>query len=592
MTRKEFNNGVNSIVNVAVQRANEFLEQLDLSLSINWEYDSWGYNDLNNAIGVYENGSVFGGDISIGFNMANLYKSFTSQVKEYPWTDKYTILDEIIQTNVFHEMGHGIVDLLNDYLQETDDLDELYDSSQELFDNVLDNEEDSVEEFAWAMYDNDLEKSKLYKLVILYLNLYSENNMTENVNKRKIYINSKQYGMLKESEWNFHFGKEHNGKPYYSDSKYQMAGRETGHFGSGTYFSTYRDIKGIDNYGDFSRNQNPNFIEIKDHLYRVDFGLYKNLYRVRSKKQGDVLYTMMANLNRMANKIAYMGHFQSKAANYANSHLYQKIKSNADGLGLKCPSYYELTRMAQKLGQDENDIRSFSTVFMEWNGYNGVNVSGIDGYDNTKHGSVIYDLSKVNTDMEEVSPKNLFTGFDYSSYDNTIVQDFSDDPRIESLKGKYANWYDKLNEMPLSDALRVLKNYTDSGNLLGYFKVKNLNPELIKRYLRFIFVKNPRNSWGDSLVDEEIVSGKHSDYFAELIDEYEAYYWVNYESKKGSVLVNLLNNFSKNLDWNLTTEEENVKKEEYLSKLMNYMQRDLTPWEKEFIDGDYYYDGD
>ena len=92
------------------------------------------------------------------------------------------------------------------------------------------------------------------------------------VNK-KIYINSKQYGMLKESEWNFHFGKEHNGKPYYSDSKYRMAGRETGHFGSGTYFSTYRDIKDIDNYGEFNRNQNPNFIEIKDHLYRVDFDL-------------------------------------------------------------------------------------------------------------------------------------------------------------------------------------------------------------------------------------------------------------------------------------------------------------------------------
>lgn len=407
------------------------------------------------------------------------------------------------------------------------------------------------------------------------------------VNK-KIYINSKQYGVLKESEWNFHFGKEHNGKPYYSDSKYQMVGRETGHFGSGTYFSTYRDIKDIDNYGDFSMNQNPNFIEIKDHLYRVDFDLYKNLYRVRSKKQGDVLYTMMADLNHMYYKITDMGTFNPKTASYDNSILYQRIKSNADGLGLRCPSYYELTRMAQR----HEGSQSFSTVFMEWNGYNGVNVSGIDGYDNTKHGSVIYDLSKVNTDMEEVSPKNLFTGFDYSSYDNTIVQGFSDDPRIESLKGKYINWYDKLNEMPLNDALRVLKNYTNSGNLLGYFNVKNLKPELIKRYLRFIFVKNPRNSWGDSLVDEEIVSGKHSNYFAELIDEYEAYYWVNYESKKGSVLVNLLNNFSRNLDWNLSNEEENAKKEEYLNKLMSYMQRDLTSWEKEFIDEDYYYDGD
>jgi len=410
---------------------------------------------------------------------------------------------------------------------------------------------------------------------------------------KKVYINPRQYGIIKESEWNFHYshGQEHDMRPYGSDSKFRMAGRETGHFGSGTYFATYKVDNNLNQYRDDTKNFNPNFIQMSDGIYRVDLDIYKNLYRVWSKKQGDVLYTMLANLNYMANRIAYMGHFNKNIASYDNADVYQKIKANADGLGLRCPSYYELTRMAQKLGQDDNDVRSFSTVFMEWNGYNGVNVSGVDYYDNTKHGSVIYDLSKVNTDMEEVSPKNLFTGFDHSSYDNTIVQDFSDDPRIESLKGKYINWYDKLNEIPLSDALRVLKNYTDSGNLLGYFKVKNLKPELIKRYLRFIFVKNPRNSWGDSLVDEEIVNGEHSNYFAELIDEYKAYYWVNYESKKGSVLVNLLNNFSRNLDWNLSNEEENVKKEEYLGILMGYMQRDLTPWEKKFIDEDYYYDG-
>lgn len=418
--------------------------------------------------------------------------------------------------------------------------------------------------------------------------------MIESVDGKKIYINSKQYGILKESEWNFHFGKEHNGKPYYSDSKYQMAGRETGHFGSGTYFSTYRNIKDIDDYGDLSRNQNPNFIEIKGHMYRVDFDFYKNLYRVRSKKQGDVLYTMLANLNHMANRIAYMGYFNPRNAEYDNSRLYQKIKANADGLGLRCPSYYELTRMAQRLGKDDNDIRSFSTVFMEWNGYNGVNVSGIDYYDNTKHGSVIYDLSKVNTDMEEVLPKNLFSGFKNSPYDDTVVQGFSDDPRIESLKGEYIGWYKKLNDMPLNDALRVLKNYTDSGNILDYFTIKDLKPELIKRYLRFIFVKNPMSEWGVSLIDSEMIDGRCSKYFANLIDEYGAYYWVNYESRydRRSILINLLNNFSMELDWNLTTEQENIRKKEYLDKLMGYMQRDLTPWEKKFIDEDYYYDGD
>jgi hypothetical protein len=368
-----------------------------------------------------------------------------------------------------------------------------------------------------------------------------------------------------------------------------MGGRETGHFGSGTYFSTYRGVKDIDGYRDLSRNMNPNFIEISNHVYRVDFDLYKNLYRVRSKKQGDVLYTMMSNLNRMANKIAYMGHFSRNNANYDNSGLYQQIKSNADGLGLRSPSYYELTRMAQRWGQDEGDVRSFSTVFMEWNGYNGVNVSGVEYYDNTKHGSVIYDLSKVNTDMEEVSPKNLFSGFKDSSYDETVVQNGFDDPRMESLKGEYINWYDKLNEMPLNAALRILKNYCDSGHILNYFRIKDLKPELVKRYLRMIFVKRPRGVWDDP-IEDEIINGNSSKYFTELIEEYGAYYWLDYESSKryNSVLVNLLENFIWKLPWNVKASEERVLKKEYLDKLLAHMKRGLSDYEKEYIREDYF----
>lgn len=183
MTKKEFQQELKSSANIAVQRANKFLERLGLSLHINWDYDSWEYNDLDNAIGVYERDSVFGGDISIGFNIKNLYKVFVKETKNHPWSDPYTILDEAIQTNVFHEMGHGIVQMINDYLQETDELDEIYDNNQELFDNVLDNEEDSVEEFAWAMYDNQLNNSKLYKIIQLYLNLFDNQNSLNEANK-------------------------------------------------------------------------------------------------------------------------------------------------------------------------------------------------------------------------------------------------------------------------------------------------------------------------------------------------------------------------------------------------------------------------
>ena len=48
--------------------------------------------------------------------------------------------------------------------------------------------------------------------------------------KRKIHIDEKQLvGLLEESEWNFHFGKDHDLTICGSDNKYQMAGRETGH---------------------------------------------------------------------------------------------------------------------------------------------------------------------------------------------------------------------------------------------------------------------------------------------------------------------------------------------------------------------------
>ena len=183
MTKKEFIQEVKEIASIAVNKSNGFLSSLDLSLSIDWEYDGWD-DDLQTAIGVYEGGSVFSGEIVIGFNMNNLYKYCSRSIKNYPWSDPYTIVDEAIYTNVYHEMGHGIVEELNDYLQETDELDALYDANKELFDWVLDNEEDAVEEFAWKFFDNELEDSRLYELIQLYLGLYNQNKMVENITQK------------------------------------------------------------------------------------------------------------------------------------------------------------------------------------------------------------------------------------------------------------------------------------------------------------------------------------------------------------------------------------------------------------------------
>ena len=402
---------------------------------------------------------------------------------------------------------------------------------------------------------------------------------------RKVYINPKQYNIIKESEWNFHFGSNHDMRPHVSDNKYQMGGRETGHFGSGTYFSTYRDIKDINKYGELNSNKNPNFIEIKDHMYRVDFDFYKNLYRVRSKRQGDILYTMMTNLNHMFYKITEMGRFVSKNANYNNASLYQEIKANADALNLDCPSYYQLTRMAQR----HEGNQSFSTLFMEWNGYNGVNVSGVDYYDNTKHGSVIYDLSKVNTDMEEVSPNSLYTSERDSSYNDTIAYDEFNNYKIAALRGKDLFWASKLNDMSRNEALRTLKNHLDSGNVLDPFTLEKLNDDLLSRYLRLMFLKDSSDRWGNKVCDE-VLTGSSSKYYIELIEKVNGYYWVNYESRKSSGLITLLRSFDRNLDWGLDSSEEMRLKKEYLEKLEGYMSRPTNEREEEYIKDDYFYD--
>lgn len=390
---------------------------------------------------------------------------------------------------------------------------------------------------------------------------------------------------LNETEYNYHFSgkttREHDLKPYGSDSKYSMYGRETGHFGSGTYFSTFPSLELNKQYGS---NPNPNFIKVGDKTYRVDFDLYKNLYRVRSKKQGDILYTMCYNLNKMYNRMTDFGVFKSKDAYYNNSDVYQIIKNNAEALNLKCPSYYELTRMAQNHKGDQ----SFSTLFMEYNGYNGVNVSGVEYYDNTKHGSVIYDLSKVNSDMQEVLPKSLYTGYKDTPYNDTVAQDFMGTPEINALKGEDFGWYDKLNDMPLNKAMRVLKNYTMSGKILERFCFKQMNETLQYRYLRLLYTALTKE-WSNShhLLDQFMYHDTKK-WILEFIIETNSLYWVNFAKGNESMLIDLLKENEWNIEFNLPIEEENRQKKEYLDILMKYLKRDLTSEEKDFIENKYY----
>ena len=450
----------------------------------------------------------------------------------------------------------------------------LYNKEKDDFDNFIQTKNDSMMQInddvcftSDELMDDDEE--------LLTDNEYSDGH--EMVNDS---LNEEVKKNISESEWNYHFshGLSHSMKPYLSDNKYAMIGRETGHFGSGTYFSTYKDIP-IENTQD---NQNPNFIKIGDGVYRVDFDLYKNLYRVNSKKQGDILYTLLTNVNRMFNRITQLGEFQPKNANYNNADLYQVIKSNSEALGLKCPSYYNLTKMAQ----NHDGIQSFSTLFMEYNGFNGVNVSGIDYYDNTKHGSVIYDLSKMDGTMEQIQPKSLFTGYKDSSYNRTIAKSNIDDYEMNALDGDSFLWDDKLNELPLNRAMRLLKNYALSGKIISPYKMKyEMDNTMLNRYLKILYYSIVKGYPNSHYLKEDIFSDLNI--FLKIIKQQKAYYWVNVTNNRDSILIELLLD-GEGIDWDLTTEEQNAAKKEHLNMLLKYMSRDLTEWEKDFIEKEYY----
>ena len=402
---------------------------------------------------------------------------------------------------------------------------------------------------------------------------------------RKIYINESSINkLISEDNFNFHHssGGGEDSKPHYSENKFQInGGRDTGHFGSGTYFSTYSYNDYPSKYGN-QVSKDKRYIKIDDNLYRVDFDLYRNLFRVHSKTEGDVLFTLMKNLNFMYSKInSNFGKFDKNSATYDNSIQYQIIKKNSKALGLKCPSYMELTRMAQELGKDDDRIESFSTYFMEWNGYNGVNVSGIPFYDNTTHGSVIYDLSKVSGDIEKVDDGGRFISASGNSFANTVVRNGLEDSEADSLNGdtpQYGSYLsDKLNDMDDKHAIRILKNYTQRGIIPPISCLSNLRDSIVKRYLEYLFVKNP--TYDNYKLCDEFVD-EYS--FAKLVKMVGAWYWLKYKHSDGSntkLLINLAKCYDFDFD-NPSWDEEEDKHRKYIDFLLQHVDRNLTEMEK------------
>lgn len=392
--------------------------------------------------------------------------------------------------------------------------------------------------------------------------------------------------VLSETNWNYHYGQNHDGRPYYSENRY-MCGHETGQFGSGTYFSTYQSTnpyeshENMSKYGKDNPNQEPQFIQIDKNLYRVDFDLYENLYRVHNEMQGNLLHSMMTDLNHFFYRVGgYLpdkdSKYHIKNSNFDNSAIYQRIAANSNYLHLKCPSYMKLTRMAQEHARDNTKPQSFATVFMEYNGYNGVNVSGIPMFDRSKHGSVIYDLNKVRSDIHPMENKGVspFTMTKGWAHVSSLAYDFTNDKEsaiADSLVGKL-NCY-KLPELDATTRLRIVKNVINAnGEITGKEAKYYLSdyPEI----LNYIFnaVKQHRIK-ADGDMRELIVDHGRTDF-------------LNYETDRGHHP--FFQDFLEKFKWEHYKEPKEVLKA-YLDKILSQVDFELDDDDKEYIEEFYYW---
>lgn len=336
--------------------------------------------------------------------------------------------------------------------------------------------------------------------------------------------------LLRESNFNYHVSRQPitDWHPYASEGKgvkNQGGGHFTGDFGSGTYFVSDRSSEGLErSLNDHSGSNAPEFIKVGENMYRVDFDIYRNLYTADSQRVADMLYTTLKCVNSFYNLIS---------RGYTNvSVYYQTIKRNSEVLGLDCPSFMQLYRMAQEHHADDSRRQSFSTVFMEWNGYNGVNVSGVPLYDNTRHGSVIYDLSKVSDKIRpvKVDYKRIpFRTFETDTVARSKDAEFEcEDMEMASLSplGDFNAYY--LDKVEPSKRMRLLKNAAMNGKVLDAKHIKYyLEPELAKRYLRYLFANRDKitNFYGD-----RVVYRLASDYdFDEVVMKNNALYWCRLE---------------------------------------------------------------
>lgn len=289
-----------------------------------------------------------------------------------------------------------------------------------------------------------------------------------------------------------------NPDPYHSEGrvhKWEGAGHETGSFGSGMYFTDaypndHRfsdETKAVIRKSEYDpRNYGERFIQVADGLYRVDTDFYKNLYILHSEGEGNVLEELMEKINAFVRNIYYANE-DDPAWIKKRQRWWMVIQRNTKLLGLKLPwDYRGFCEFAKEYIANREIKQTPATIFMELNGFNGVDASLAGRYNTYHQGSVIYDLSKVEKHI--VPAQGERDNFKLAHHDlfRNLTDDLLDNkPYPTSFKsGEYASKPDDPQEV-----ISALKRY---GMVLPHNCFFSLPDNLKSIYLKILY-RNIKN---------------------------------------------------------------------------------------------------
>ncbi len=179
-------------------------------------------------------------------------------------------------------------------------------------------------------------------------------------------------------DYGYHYGDLGKARDtYYWDIN--SSNRSTGHFGTGTYFISKEENDRMAASPFFSRKDRP--------LKKINFKDYE-LYKPLIEREARYLHDGLKSVNY---KDYDSFDFRIMTEDLIRNGVTKEKINNAIKVVEDTRERYSREGYNDKY---DAKMDSLSTIFMKELGFNGIDVRGLEGFDNTGYGSVIYDLNK------------------------------------------------------------------------------------------------------------------------------------------------------------------------------------------------------